>query len=77
MKRLKINAPRVYRSSMTGICAVRPVNTCLRPGRFIRETDWRRIMAVVNAADDQPDAISALADALRGLRTHLAKPGKQ
>ena len=89
--KLKIDAPIAYVQRMTqsvdtdwyGDIRWYRLDDDYKPCRIIRESDWRRIMAVVRAADvlEQTPFLRAsdifpLEESLNDLRAHLAKRRK-
>jgi hypothetical protein len=89
MSRLKIDAPRTYTPTIYGgLCSYAvysreharehlPDDPVVST-RIIRESDWRRIMAVTNAindyVDDKPGNYwTTVLDTVHALRAHLEK----
>ena len=77
---IKIDAPRVwlYRrkdGSVTGDSEVVSFDTPTEYLRAVRESDWRKIMAVVRDASDMDQAggLADLRHSVRALRKHLEK----
>ena len=80
---IKIDAPRAYTDTVAGkLCpwAKQPNDRyTLRynepdvPVRIVRERDWRRVMAVVKAADQAQSKSIGTLDALVALRKHLER----
>ena len=77
---IRIDAPRVwlYRrkdGSVTGDSEVVSFDTPTEYLRAVRESDWRKIMAVVRDASDMDQAggLADLRHSVRALRKHLEK----
>ena len=71
---IKIDAPKVYAPDDLASAWKRKESSIEKPWRLVRESDWRRIMAVLRAAEDELlDGQGLTHNAVVALRKHLEK----